>query len=649
MVNQGDLKALPDPESLALRIATKSAFLASRTAKDAAISTLAQQSAEHTRLQEIHRDLIAQLAHKENQILDLRDIAAKAQTISTEKELELQHAAESARSTLSQEEAEHARLKERYRDCIAKLERKDAEIVGLHSKIEALSKKHNDVDHAAYVALKEHELELRHVRTFFEERDAELEEKSTQIEELDGTNESLTRECSELKESEAGLQKVLDKRIRDLEHATDAAAFSQTQNNAEKRRLQDLLHEQTKQIEAKDIQIFELQETSENLAQENSNLKSQAARVNDALSAVTQDLKQVTTDAFAKITASKIAADQRVAGLTATIGALENDALHSKKQLRDAARTQSQTEAKRRDAVDMMLKVQAASDQLKRDNALLSAEVGNLQTRKESLARNLANSSEEHAKTKDELRNATKTISGLTTSEAEARGAHATSAARIEQLQFDKNALQMRLENLPRPVMGVSYQIQGMQNPPLPVQASWIRDDSDLYDWNAAKASGWFDCWANNLHGSEIMPLLSIEKSQDDMVAFVSKLLFPQGTHRLVGWLTRGFQDQHLEQWRLRIVHVLNDTMSLYGCTCHRMHFYPNGSQDQDIHVRFALEALRVYGEFENACSLFVAILSCYNGRVCLGYLEECGIFLDRSERELLTQRCQDKLRGVVS
>lgn len=96
------------------------------------------------------------------------------------------------------------------------LERKDVEIFGLHSKIEALSKKHNDADHAAYVGLREHEVELSHVRTFFEERDAELEQQSSQITALDGTIESLTRECSELKESETGLQKALDGRTRDL-------------------------------------------------------------------------------------------------------------------------------------------------------------------------------------------------------------------------------------------------------------------------------------------------------------------------------------------------------------------------------------------------------------------------------------------------
>ena len=79
MDNQGRLKALPDPESLALRIAAKSAFLASRTARDAAISTLAQQSAEHTRLREIHRGLSIQLEQKEAQILNLKELAANAQ------------------------------------------------------------------------------------------------------------------------------------------------------------------------------------------------------------------------------------------------------------------------------------------------------------------------------------------------------------------------------------------------------------------------------------------------------------------------------------------------------------------------------------------------------------------------------------------
>jgi hypothetical protein len=58
MTSKGHLKGTTNPEPLALRIATESAFPASRTAKDAAILALAQQSAEHTRLQEVHRDLV---------------------------------------------------------------------------------------------------------------------------------------------------------------------------------------------------------------------------------------------------------------------------------------------------------------------------------------------------------------------------------------------------------------------------------------------------------------------------------------------------------------------------------------------------------------------------------------------------------------
>ena len=549
---------------------------------------------------------------------------------------------------MSQEEAEHARLKELYQNCVAELERKEEEIVGLHSKIKALSKKHNDAAHAAYAALKEHEIELSHVRTFFENRDAELEQQSSQITELDGTIKRFTQDCRDLRESEAGLLEALAGRTRDLKHATDAAAISLARQEAEERRLQYILDEQTAQIEAKEAQILELLEKSENLAQANSNLKSKAAGVNKALAAMTQDLKSVTTDASSKITAAKTAADQREAELLATIEASEKDALRYKKQLRDAAHTQSQTEGKRRDAVDMMLKAQAASYQLKRDNALLSAEVGNLQERKRLLVKQLEDVSDAHGKTKEELCDATATISGLKTSEAKARVANADLAARVKQLQFDKNALQMRLENPPRPAMGVMHGMPGIQNRPLPVQTSSFCDDSDLYDWDAAKASGWFDFWANILHGSEIMPLLTIATSQDDMVAFISKLLFSQES-RLVGWLTRGFQDHDLEQWRLQIVHLLNASMGQHGCTCHRVHIYPNGSQDQDIHVRFALEALRVYGDFEDACSLFIAILSCFSGRFCLEYLEECGIFLDHPERELLTQRCQDKLRGVLT
>lgn len=180
MSNQGHLKSLPDPEPLALKIATKTAFLASRTAKDAAILTLAQESAKHARLQKIHRDLIIQLEHKETQILRMREFAIHAQAVSVEKELELQRIAESALSTLQQEEAEHDPLKERYRNCIAELERKNAEILKLNGKIRDLSEENN----AAHAASTEHEVELDHLRTLFRDRSAELAEKSSQITEL---------------------------------------------------------------------------------------------------------------------------------------------------------------------------------------------------------------------------------------------------------------------------------------------------------------------------------------------------------------------------------------------------------------------------------------------------------------------------------
>ena len=169
-----------------------------------------------------------------------------------------------------------------------------------------------------------------------------------------------------------------------------------------------------------------------------------------------------------------------------------------------------------------------------------------------------------------------------------------------------------------------------------------MRDNSDLCDWNIAKASSHFDFWAENLHGSEIMPLLLFEISQDHMVSCISKLMFDQESHGTLGWLTRRHHDYYAEQRRLAVVHLLNDAMG-YSCTCHQVHVYPNGSQDQDIHVRYALELLRVCGQFGDAYSMLVAVLSCFGGRCCLNSLEEFGIFLDRSECDLLTQVCQDK------
>lgn len=120
------------------------------------------------------------------------------------------------------------------------------------------------------------------------------------------------------------------------------------------------------------------------------------------------------------------------------------------------------------------------------------------------------------------------TISELRTTEAKARGSSASSSMRVLRLMLEKQELQTRLDNPPPPqILGVLHPVHVIPNPPLPVQTNWVCDDSDLYDWNAAKASGSFNFWANNLHGSEIMPLLSIETSQDDMVTFISKLLFP--------------------------------------------------------------------------------------------------------------------------
>jgi FtsZ-binding cell division protein ZapB len=229
--------------------------------------------------------------------------------------------------------------------------------------------------------------------------------------------------------------------------------------------------------------------------------------------------------------------------------------------------------------MDMMLKGQATSDQLKRDNALLSTEVNNWQARNESLANVVAEMLVEfgqaHSRTKKDLCNATETISGLRASEAALRDSNAVLAARVQHLERDNQALatqgQVRLDHPPLSI-GVSQQIHGVQNTMLPVQTPWVRYDSDLYDWNAAKASGLFDFWSNNLHGSEIVQLLSFGTSQDHMVDCISQLIFDQESHGLVGWLTQRHWDYHREQQRLQIVHLLNDSMKHYGCTCHRVH-----------------------------------------------------------------------------
>jgi chromosome segregation ATPase len=724
MTSQGHLEGAPNSEPLALRITTKSAFLTSRTAKDAAISTLAQQNAEHTRLQELHRGLIVQLEQKETQILNLKEIAAKAQAASTERELELKRAAETARSALSQEEAEHARLKERYRDCLAKLELKDAEILGLHGKIKALFKEHIAVTHAAHAASTEYEVEISHLQTLFENLEAELEHKSSQTTELDGTIEHLTQECSDLKESETGLQEALVERTRNFEHATDAAAVSLAQYAAEKRRLEDVIHGRTTQINEKEAHIIDLEERDPSLVQENNNLRSKAAGVNNSLAAMTQDLKQITTEAFAKIRAAKAvkdATDQRVIKLLSYVEALEEEALRCKKQLRDAARTQAQSEAKRRDAVDETLNVQAASDQLKRDNALLFTEVDKLQARKELPVEQLANLDDAHARTKEEWCNAITTISELRTAKAEADGDNGVLTTRLQHLtlhskepaegvitvvqpptasstclraiaaselkspesfyatQMSREDLRSRFRDVRKAVTsnphkpyvpylghvhssgvahglnasrvtGVSAETRRTQAVPSPpsLEPDHVRDDSDLYDWVTARASGLFDFWSNHLHGSDIMELIQVETEPEETIDWISNLMFDGSTRGAAQWLICRSPDRDSEERRLEVVHLLNRFVGIYGCKGHRrIHIYPDGSREQNTRVQHVLDRLREGGAHEHVREVFVASLSCFSGRACLAFLEECGIFLDHKECEMLSQKCKDKRRAM--
>jgi chromosome segregation ATPase len=630
MTNQDHRKGPLEPHPLALRIATRSAFLASRTAKDTAISTLAQQSTEHARLQELHRDLIIQLEQKETQILDLKEAAIKAQSVWTEERLSLQRIAEASDSELSQREAEHACLKLRYKDCVAELERKDAQILSLHSTVQSLSK---ELDDAANSISERHE--------------AELEQKSSQIAERDCTIAHLRRENSDLREDEAGAQESLAGRQRDLLHATDAATVSFVRHEAEQERLQGLIYGQNTAIEEKSTQILSLQTTIENLTSENSKLNSMATRAQDVTATKEQDLKHATI-ALSKVTAVKTVTDQRVTVLSANVETLKKETLRCKLQLRDAAQTQAKTEAELRVAIDQVSRTQAISDELKRGNTLMSSEIDNLQARKESLARQLASLGDAHTRMKKKLCNATENISALRTSEAAARDRDAVTASRLSKLQSENLALTRRIQMQPEhilPTTGVSTQTIGMQIPSLPVHTSSVRDDSDLCDWNVAIASGHFDFWADNLHGSEIMPLLSIEPNQTYMIACISELIFDEESYEVARWLTHRDRDRQVEERRLKVVHSLNHFMGCYGCECHRIHIYPDGSQHQDLHVRFTLEALRMCGTAEDVNSMFVTIMSCFPGRSCLEYLKEFGISPDPSERRMLTQLCEDKRR----
>ena len=381
MNNQIHPRGLPYPESLALKIATKSAFLASRTAKDAATFASTQHEAERSLLRELHHDLTVQLEREKLLILDLEEAATKAQDHWFEQKLEFQRDADSARSALSQLHVEHGRLTEHYQGRLVQVQRKDAEIVDLRNIIEALSREHSD---AAHLASTQHEAELFRLQESSQRQNAELEQQAAQIIDHERTIERITQDYSDLKELGAGTEEALAEKIRELQHAKDETRLVLAEHEVEQTRLRDVCQEHIVALEGTEAQIVGLEREVEQLKRSNDHLEKTAAYAHDAVDRMTLELNPA-TGLLAKKVKDQMIADQRIAELSATVGALKMDLLRRDKQLADAAQLQDETKAELLGAKDLNANHRSTIKDLKRENAIAINNVNFSRLRKQSM------------------------------------------------------------------------------------------------------------------------------------------------------------------------------------------------------------------------------------------------------------------------
>jgi predicted HicB family RNase H-like nuclease len=309
-----------------------------------------------------------------------------------------------------------------------------------------------------------------------------------------------------------------------------------------------------------------------------------------------QELKDLSTkcsEEHEEAVDAKAASDQLVVRLSATVRTLETDKSCLTKKVNSAAQLQAKTE-----------------QELKDSQHFSSLTIKRLEERECNLARQLTHAHESHAKTNDDLCAATDACAELRAAKA---GADNDNTALRERLQ------QLQLEN---------------------------HDDSDLYEWDWAESGGFAELVSRSLHGSDIMPLISLESHPEFMVTCIAELMFESGSDRLASWLLRWNQDEGISSQLIHVVHLLNDFQAFYGSKRDKAHISPDGSQHQTSRIKLLLlELLRSNGKPKHLNSLFAAILSCFSGRKCLKKLQHFGIFLDRHERELLTQACRDRAR----
>jgi hypothetical protein len=294
---------------------------------------------------------------------------------------------------------------------------------------------------------------------------------------------------------------------------------------------------------------------------------------------------------------AKAASDQLASSLSATNRALETDKSCLTKKVNGAAQLQAKTEQE--------------LESLRHPNSLI---IKRLEERECNLARQLTHAHESHAKTNDDL-------SAATVACAELR------AAKIA-ADCDNTALRERLQQLQ------------LEN----------HDDSDLYEWDWTESGGLVELVSRSLHGSDIMPLISLESPPEFIVTCIAELIFEPGPDRLASWLLCWNQDKGISSQLIHVVHLLNDFQAFYGSNRDKAHISPDGSQRQTSRIKLLLlELLRSNGRCEHAKALFSAILSCFSGRTCLKKLQHFGIFLDCHERQLLAQACHDRRHACGS
>jgi hypothetical protein len=294
---------------------------------------------------------------------------------------------------------------------------------------------------------------------------------------------------------------------------------------------------------------------------------------------------------------AKAASDQLASSLSATNRALETDKSCLTKKVNGAAQLQAKTEQE--------------LESLRHPNSLI---IKRLEERECNLARQLTHAHESHAKTNDDL-------SAATVACAELRAAK--TAADCDNTALRERLQQLQLEN---------------------------HDDSDLYEWDWTESGGLVELVSRSLHGSDIMPLISLESPPEFIVTCIAELMFEPGPDRLASWLLCWNQDKGISSQLIHVVHLLNDFQAFYGSNRDKAHISPDGSQRQTSRIKLLLlELLRSNGRCEHAKALFSAILSCFSGRTCLKKLQHFGIFLDCHERQLLAQACHDRRHACGS